>query len=318
MTFSRGSFVAAATAAALTAPRFAAAAAPATIRFGSTPDEQASIALWASRTGLFARSGLDVDIQRLNSGAAVAAAVAGSSIDVGLGSVFNLILAHVKGIPFVLESVSATYNEALPDNAFVVAANSPIANPAQLNGKTISTSSLSDLFSLAISAWINQNGGDAKTVNFVELPMPLAVDAVTSGRVDGAFVVDPFLLQGLDTARIKIIGHPYSALAPHLGITYYFCLRDYAKANADPMARFRNVISTGVAFARTHRDVMVPIIADYTRMSPDIVRRMPFLTGTGITPAMVQPVIDVAARYKFIPSAFSASEMIDPAALTSS
>jgi len=302
--------------AALSAPRFAAAA-PSTIRFGSTPDEQASIALWASRTGLFQRSDLEVEIQRLNSGAAVAAAVAGSSIDVGLGSIFNLVLAHVKGVPFVLESVSATSDAARPDNGFVVAKNSPITNAAQLNGKTISTSSLSDLFSLAISAWIDQNGGNAKTVNFVELPMPLAVDAVASGRVDGSFVVDPFLLQGLDGGRIRIIGRPYASIASNFGITYYFCLRSFAQANADALARFRSDIATGVAFARTHRDVMVPIIADYTRMQPDVVRRMPFMTGTGIAPAMVQPVIDLAARYKLIPSAFAASEMIDPAALTS-
>ena len=315
MSLSRRFFVAAGMAA-LSAPRFAAAA-PSTIRFGSTPDEQASIALWASRTGLFQRSDLEVEIQRLNSGAAVAAAVAGSSIDVGLGSIFNLVLAHVKGVPFVLESVSATSDAARPDNGFVVAKNSPITNAAQLNGKTISTSSLSDLFSLAISAWIDQNGGNAKTVNFVELPMPLAVDAVASGRVDGSFVVDPFLLQGLDGGRIRIIGRPYASIASNFGITYYFCLRSFAQANADALARFRSDIATGVAFARTHRDVMVPIIADYTRMQPDVVRRMPFMTGTGIAPAMVQPVIDLAARYKLIPSAFAASEMIDPAALTS-
>jgi NitT/TauT family transport system substrate-binding protein len=317
MSLSRRAFAAAGMAA-LAAPRFAAAATPATIRFGSTPDEQASIALWASRTGLFQRSDLDVDIQRLNSGAAVTAAVAGSSIDVGLGSVYNLIQAHLKGIPFVLESVSATSNAALPDNGFIVAKSSSIVSPAQLNGKTVSTSSLSDLFSLAISAWVDQNGGDAKTINFVELPMPLAVDAVTSGRIDGAFVVDPFLLQGLDDGRIRVIGRPYASIAAHFGVTYYFCLRSYAQAGADALARFRNNIATGVAFARTHREVMVPIIADYTRMKPDIVRRMPFLTGTGITAAMVQPVIDIAARYKFIPSAFPATDMIDPAALTTS
>jgi NitT/TauT family transport system substrate-binding protein len=315
MSLSRRVFAAAGMAA-LSAPRFAAAA-PTTIRFGSTPDEQASIALWASRTGLFGRSDLDVDVQRFNSGAAVAAAVAGSSIDVGLGSIFSLILAHVKGVPFVLESVSATSSAALRDNAFVVAKNSPITNAAQLSGKTISTSSLSDLFSLAISNWIDQNGGNAKTVNFVELPMPLAVDAVASGRIDGSFVVDPFLLQGLEAGRIRVIGRPYESVASHFGVTYYFCLHAFAQANADALVRFRSAIATGVSFARTHRDVMVPIIADYTRMQPDVVRRMPFVTGTGMTPAMVQPVIDLAARYKLIPSAFAASDMIDPAALTS-
>jgi hypothetical protein len=42
---------------------------------------------------------------------------------------------------------------------------------------------------------------------------------------------------------------------------------------------------------------------------------MPFLTGSGITPEMLQSVIDFAARYQFIPKAFPATEMIDPAAL---
>lgn len=303
--------------AALTAPAFAADPQLTTIRFGSTPDEQASTALWGVQSGLFGRSGLDVQVQRLNSGAAVAAGVAGGSIDVGLGSVFNLILAHLKGIPFLLESVSATSNAALPNNGFAVAKDSSIATPAQLNGKTIATPSLSDLFTLATSGWIDQNGGDAHTVSFIELPMPLQVNAITSGRVAGAFLVDPFLQEALDSGLVRVLGRPYASIAPRFGVTYYFCLRDYAATHSDALARFRSDIATGVGYARTHWSEMVPIIAGYTGMKPEVVRKMPFLTGSGMAAEMLQPVIDFAARYQFIPQAFPASEMIDPAALRS-
>jgi len=315
MTVARGAFLGAGLAA-LAAPAYAADVPLTTIRFGSTPDEQASTALWGVQSGLFGRTGLDVQVQRLNSGGAVAAAVAGGSLDVGLGSVFSLIVAHLKGIPFVLESVSATSNDALPNNGFAVAKDSSITTPAQLNGKTIATPALSDLFTLATTGWIDQNGGDAHTVSFVELPMPLQVNAITSGRVAGAFLIDPFLQQALDGGLVRVLGRPYSTIASHFGVTYYFCLRDYAAAHPDALARFRADIATGVAYARTHWNDMVPIIAGYTGMKPEVVRKMPFLTGSGIAPEMLQPVIDFAARYQLIPKGFPATEMIDPGALS--
>lgn len=311
---SRAAFLGAGVAA-LAAPAFAADPQLTTIRFGTTPDEQASTALWGVQSGLFGRTGLDVQVQRLNSGAAVAAGVAGHAIDIGLGSAFNLIQAHLKGIPFVVESVSATSIATLPNNGFAVAKDSPIANPAQLNGKTLSTPSLSDLFTLATTGWIDQNGGDAHTVSFIELPMPLAVNAITSGRVAGAFLVDPFLQQALDSGLVRVLGRPYASIAPRFGVTYYFCLRDYAAANPDALARFRSDVATAVAYARTHWNEIVPIVAGYTGMKADVVRKMPFLTGSGIAPEMLQPVIDFAARYQFIPKSFPATDMIDAAAL---
>ena len=48
------------------------------------------------------QAGLDVDIQLLQSGSAVASAVAGGAIDIGLSSFVPLAVAHTKGIPFVI------------------------------------------------------------------------------------------------------------------------------------------------------------------------------------------------------------------------
>lgn len=45
------------------------------------------------------------------------------------------------------------------------------------------------------------------------------------------------------------------------------------------------------------------------------VQRLPWNIGAGIELKLLQPVIDFAARYKFIPKSFPASDMIDTNAL---
>lgn len=312
--FSRGSFLVSSLAA-LTAPAAAAAPGLTRLRIGGTPDEDIISALYGASSGIFAKNGLDVSVQRLNSGSAVAAAVIGHSIDIGKSSIFGLIVAHLKGIPLVLEAVSAIYNAAAPNSAFVVAKSSPIEAPHDLVGKTIATPSLGDLFTLVCSAWIDQNGGNSKAVNFVELPISATPAALAAGRVDGAMLVDPFLQRAVDGGDCRIVGYPFDAIGKYFGVTYYFCTRGYAARNALAVANFRRGISESANYAIAHKSEMVPELVQYTRMSRDTIERMPLDIGTGIDPKLLQPTIDFAARYKFIESAFPASDMIDPAAL---
>ena len=309
----RASFVAAGVAA-LAAPRFAGGQTTPIVRVGGTPDQDISPALWGVQNGTFTRAGITVQLQRLNNGSAVAAGVIGGSIDIGKSSVFSLILAHTKGVPFILESVTSTYDAANPPNGFLVAKNSPISTAAQLDGKTVAVPALGDLYALAISAWIEQNGGNPSGVQFVELAMPLTAAAIAGGRVAGALVPNPYAMQAVERGDVRIIGYPYSAIAPHFGVTFYFCSQSYATGHADELQRFRRGIAEATTYALAHKAQMVPIIATYTGMSPDVVARMPYDVAAGIDPAMIQPVIDYAAKYKFIPKAFPAAELIDPSA----
>ena len=78
LSLSRPAFLAASLAA-VAAPALAADLT--TVRIAGTPDADLVGALWGAHSGLFARAGLDVQVQRLNSGAAVSAGVIGGSVD---------------------------------------------------------------------------------------------------------------------------------------------------------------------------------------------------------------------------------------------
>ncbi|MGA2394599.1 MAG: ABC transporter substrate-binding protein [Candidatus Lustribacter sp.] len=285
------------------------------LRYGTSPDAGTSSVMWQAPNDIFAQNGLKLDGQRFNSGSTIAAAVIGGALDIGESSVVGLISAHVKGVPFVLESVQATYAASTPNNAFVVAKNSPIAAPAQLNGTTLSVPALGDLFALGISAWVDQNGGNSKTLSFVEIPIQAAATAIAAGRVTGAVLSSPLLEDAVDRGLVRILGHPYNAVAPRFGVTFYFCTRDFAAANVDVLARFRTAMEQQSRWAATHKSAVYALVARVSGAGPEAVQRLPWDVEYGVDLRLIQPVIDLAARYNVIPHSFPASDMIDPKAL---
>jgi NitT/TauT family transport system substrate-binding protein len=299
--------------AAVAAPAFAADLP--TVRVAGTPDADLVGTLWGVHSGIFQRAGLDVQVQRLNSGGAVSAGVIGGSIDIGKSSIFGLIAAHVKGIPLVLEAVAGVYDATAPSVGFVVAKNSSINGPRDLAGKTIASPALGDLFSTVSAAWIEANGGNARATNFIELPIPLIVNAIANGRVDGAILVNPYFQETKDSGVCRTIGYPYNLIAKFFGGTYYFCAKSFAQANPDVVARFRRGLAEAATYALAHKREMAPVLVDYTKLDRALIDKLPLAIGVGLEQGPLQAVIDFAARTKSIPASFPAGEIIDSTAL---
>ncbi len=299
--------------AAVAAPAFGADLA--TLRLAGTPDADIAGALWGVRSGGFQRAGLDVQVQRLNSGAAVLAGVIGGSLDIGKSSPFGLLAAIAKGVPLVFEAIADLYDANAPIAGFVAAKNGAINGPKDLAGKTIASPALGDLFSTVSSAWIDANGGNSKATSFVELPIPLITNAIAAGRVDGAMLVDPYFQIAKDSGLLKVVGYPFNTIARNFGVSFYFCLKSYAVANADVLARFRRGLSEASTYALAHKSEVAPVIVEYTKLDRALIDKLPVGIGVGMDPAMLQPVIDFAARIKSIPASYPASTIIDSGTL---
>lgn len=303
----RGLFLAA-TGAALAAP--AAGAQAATIRIASAPDEDVVAALWAVSSGVFEKAALDVHVQKANSGAAVAAAVAGGSIEIGKSSLVSLITAHVKGLPFVLVAPAGVYDATAPTVGMIVGKDSTAKSAAELNGKTLSASSLGDQNAIAMQAWLDAHGGDSKSVKFVELPSAAAPDALAAGRVDAATVGNPILTEALASGKCRLFARPFDAIAPHFLFAAYFCTADYAAKNADVLARFRRVLAEAAKYVNGHHQATIDSVSAFTGIAPDVIAGMTRTqVGTVLDAGMIQPVIDVAVRYRVIPAPFDARTM---------
>ena len=299
----------------LAAPVPAFAAEGPTIHVGAGLDVESTPLLYAKQAGLFTRAGINVEIEKLTGGGtAIAAAVAGGGLDVGKASTFALIVAHSKGVPFVLLVPAAYYSSSDPDIPLIVAASSPIRRPRDLDGKTIGVVSLATTMRLADQAWIDAGGGDSHSVHFVELSPPAVPPAIEQGRIDGATLSEPVLSAAMGTGKFRVLGYSYNAIGKHFDLADWFSNADWVAKNRELAATFARVMIAANAYVGAHEAEVMPLVASYVGIDPAVLAKMKNPErGQYYEPALIQPLIDLAAKYGAIPKAFPAAELISDA-----
>jgi ABC-type nitrate/sulfonate/bicarbonate transport system substrate-binding protein len=82
------------------------------------------------------------------------------------------------------------------------------------------------------------------------------------------------------------------------------------------VARFARAVAEASVYTNAHPAETVDMVSKFTSVAPDDVAHMTRVTcGIKLDPKEIQPVVDVAVKYKVIPNRFDAREMCDPAIL---
>ena len=94
-------------------------------------------------------------------------------------------------------------------------------------------------------------------------------------------------------------------------IAAFFCTPDFLARNHETIDRFTATLYRVTAYTNTHPAETVSLLADYAHMDPALVRRMTRLTNaTSLDLRVIQPAIDLAAKYKYIDAPFSAKDLV--------
>ena len=292
------------------------AAAPlVTLHLMASPDDDCGPILYAQKTGLFAKAGLDVVLDKAPSGAAAAAAILAGSYDIAKSSLVNLIAAHVKNIPFTLIAPAGTYDDSTPFAQLLVLKESPIRTAKDLNGKLLSVPALHDIGQVADSAWVEAHGGDLHSLKFVEFPMAGASAALEAHRIDATTIVGPGMDAAMATGKFRALGPSFGAISPHFLFSGWFTTKEWADKHADVARRFARVWAQAAAYVNAHHEEMEPGLATYMSIPLDVLHKMTRgVYATTMTAADIQPVIEAAAKYQMIDKAFPAQELIDTTA----
>lgn len=290
---------------------------PATVRIGAASDEQSKPVLYAQQAGLFAREGLNVTIVPLNGGgAAIAAAVTGGSLDMGKTNMLQLISAHARGVPFTIVAPAVMTGAADRGIGLIVAADSPVRSAREFNDKTVGVTSLVTIELIATRAWIDKNGGDSRSVHFVEVAPAQSVAAIEQGRIIAATILEPTLTQAVGSGKVRILAYPYGAIAPRFDGAAWFTTVDYATKHPDIVKGFEHAIHDANVYVGAHENETIPLIAKYTGIDPSVLAGMKHPERPAyLSPTTIQPLIAAAVRYGFIPKPFPAQEMFSPLVL---
>src|SRR5690606_16138791 len=120
--------------------------------------------------------------------------------DFAFSNIISMFVARDQGLPitFVTNGTTNTGEEGADIAAIVVAEDSPLQRPADLEGKTVSSNLLSNIGDTTIRHTVDADGGDGSTLEFVEVAVPEVMAALERGQIDAGLVVEPFLTKALN------------------------------------------------------------------------------------------------------------------------
>jgi NitT/TauT family transport system substrate-binding protein len=296
------------TLAAVAAPTPSKAATPFVV--GSLAGTSDAALYYALQQGWFSAAGLDVTIQPTSAGPAAMAGVIGGSMQTADGNVLSLAGAYSKGIPVVLIAAGASWTSSLPTSVSLVA-GPVIQSLKDLIGGTIAVPSLLDLLTVSTKGLLEKNGIDSNSVHFIEIPpanMPVALQAQ---RVSAIAVYDPFRTAALSNGG-HLIGTPYVSIAPSFLVTAFFASRPWVEAHRRETAAFTSVYMRGAAYTNVHHEELLPMVSTFSHVPLEVLERETYapIPSSGLDPALIQPVIDAAAKYHVIPRSFPAKDFI--------
>jgi ABC-type nitrate/sulfonate/bicarbonate transport system substrate-binding protein len=230
-----------------------------------------------------------------------------------------VVIAHSKGLPFVLVAAAGLYDSRFPYAKLVVKPDSPLKTASDLNGKVFAAAAVTDQTTIGAKAWIDQHGGDSSTLKILEFPFSATADAVASGRVDFGAIADPGLQAAVDAGKVRPFANFFDAIALQFMNTAWFTTTAYLAGNRGTVEAFARSIEEATRFVTSHPGETVSALATFTGVEPMQIgktHRMEY--APGLDPRLIQPVINVCAKYKVIPSAFDAKELLAPEHLSSS
>ena len=165
--------------------------------------------------------------------------LAAGHVDVVLSNIVSTALAVQQGLKIRIIAPANLTGVQPPDTAgMVVKTESPIRSALDLVGKRVAVNTRNNINWLYARAWIDQVGGDLSGVIFLEVPFPQMIDAVVGGSVDAAFVVEPFLGNGIDSKKVRLLGWPYNQVQKYIPVSQYVATAKFIDAKQDLVAAF--------------------------------------------------------------------------------
>jgi NitT/TauT family transport system substrate-binding protein len=281
------------------------------VRIGAGIDDAFMQPYYAGDLGLFKKAKLDTEIVHAANPGAYATALAAGAIDIGMADPVAIAQAVTKGLPFAYFAGGPLSSRESETLVLCVAKNSPIKTAKDLEGKTVAIISVKSTMQITTSEWLTRNGADPAKVKFFELHFPEMTPALTRGTIDAALLGEPFLTES--KADVRPIGVPFATVAKVFYIFGWFARRDWLTANADTAHALASAFYEAGRWANSHKAESAVIEAKYTSVDLDVVRVMARNPqSTSLNPAYMQPLLDMATRYKLLERPYLASELIAP------
>jgi NitT/TauT family transport system substrate-binding protein len=280
------------------------------LRMSAVPTDDMTPIYWAVKSGMYRKVGIDLEIVPVSSGSASTAAVVGGAYEMGKASPVASLLAHLRGLPVTIIANGSRFLTSDKWNGMVIGVDSSIKTAAECNGKTGAAAGLNDINQLAMMSFIDKNGGDSKTVKWLEVPGSAVAAAIAEKRIDFAVLNEPQLSAALGTGKVKILTTAFASVSGRWLTSAYLAQPAFADKNPDLMRRFAKATYDSASYTNAHEAETIEVMSEASKIPVATFKQMARIgAATSGDPTFLQPVIDTAAKYGVIPRAFPPKDM---------
>lgn len=254
--------------------------------------------------GFFEDEGLTIEQTEADNPAAIAAQLQSGQLDIGFSTVSFLLTAASEGADLkAIASVEGLLDPDDPITGIVVAADSDIASPKDLEGKNVGVVALGSLLDLEMRAVVDADGGDSSKVQAVQLPFPQMQQALEAGSVDAIVTTEPFFSATV-AGGSKTISTPDVDVFPLGSTTAWIATGTYIDENPETVAKFARAVKKSLEYAAENPDEILDFIPGYTGLDPAQLESMAL--GTVYDPELkmetFELMADLLVKYEFITS----------------
>ncbi|MDB5405250.1 MAG: NMT1/THI5-like protein, partial [Rhodospirillales bacterium] len=180
------------------------------IRFASVGGATDAPLFLAQEYGFLKAVGMAIDIQRMGTAPALTAAIATDQLDVaGISLTPGLFASVQQQMNLRLVGDKQSLRPGFSATRFIVrsseAKGSEDATMKALKGKKVAVSSKAASTYYLLYKLLEKHGMTLNDVQVVELAFPNMLPALTSGAVDGALSLEPFLSQAVQAKAAEVV-----------------------------------------------------------------------------------------------------------------
>jgi NitT/TauT family transport system substrate-binding protein len=291
------------------------------LRVGLLPISTTLAFYTALEKGYFKNGRIAPTVSTLQGGPDLFQALEGKSLDVIYSGYTSFFVGVSKGFKFTIVAPNDRENsKTKPDgsyaegiNGILVRSDSGIKTAADLKGKNVAVNAINSFVQLYTMNWLDVKGGDAKATKYLPVPYPGMGDALRSKRVDAVNLSEPFLSIELNKGGVQEIGTPLSDANPSLQVGGWSARADFAQANPDLFARFREALRQGAQDANSMSgEEKAAILAKYLKADPKSyagARWWNYATGPLDVPSLQQEA-DRAQKYGLLTEKIDLSKYV--------
>lgn len=266
----------------------------------------------AMEKGFFKAEGLELETLPLAGGAPIINGVVSGDLQFGWTNVISLYQARTEGFDFKLLAGGATNVKASKESHTIqVAKSSPIKSARDLEGKTVAVNTLNNIVHLMAMAWIDKNGGSSSKVKFVEVPFPQMDATLNAGKVDAISVHEPFATAAQEKSGTRVLAQPWGEVLPKFLIASWFASDKWLAKNKETGQAFVRAIGRGIDAIRADAEGSRAAMVKWAGLNPDLAGKIGLPAfEKSISEKDLQSTIDLTVKYKLIPKALKAQEVI--------